>query len=105
MRSGSICYVILDSMHCFVHCWAVRGIITGAMCMESSATCCSGLISAAVAAGNPVNALGQAIAQQQFNQLVDVMTYEELYEYFGGAPPPPQEDRSLADMNPGSGMC
>ncbi|BDA45933.1 probable E3 ubiquitin-protein ligase ATL41 at C-terminar half [Coccomyxa sp. Obi] len=34
--------------------------------------------------GNPVNALGQAIAQQQFNQLVDVMTYEELYEYFGG---------------------
>jgi hypothetical protein len=36
-------------------------------------------------AGNPVNALGQAIAQQQFNALVDVMTYEELYEYFGGA--------------------
>lgn len=38
-------------------------------------------------AGNPVNALGQAIAQQQFNALVDVMTYEELYEYFGGALP------------------
>ncbi len=32
-----------------------------------------------------MNALGQAIAQQQFNALVDVMTYEELYEYFGGA--------------------
>ena len=36
------------------------------------------------AAGNPVNALGQAIAQQQFNALVDVMGYEELYEFFGG---------------------
>lgn len=32
-----------------------------------------------------MNALGQAMAQQQFNALVDVMTYDELYEYFGGA--------------------
>jgi cobalamin biosynthesis Mg chelatase CobN len=32
-----------------------------------------------------VNALGQAMAQQQFNALVDIMTYDELYEYFGGA--------------------
>ena len=31
-----------------------------------------------------MNALGQAIAQQQFNALVDVMSYEELYEFFGG---------------------
>ncbi len=31
-----------------------------------------------------MNALGQAIAQQQFNALVDVMSYEELYDFFGG---------------------
>ena len=32
-----------------------------------------------------MNALGQAIAQQQFNALVDLCTYEELYAFFGGA--------------------
>ena len=41
--------------------------------------------SCAHCAGNPVNALGQAIAQQQFNALVDLCTYEELYAFFGGA--------------------
>lgn len=31
-----------------------------------------------------MNALGQAVAQQQFNALVDLCTYEELYAFFGG---------------------
>lgn len=55
--------------------------LTGVCCDLREPVCNS----AVACAGNPVNALGQAIAQQQFNALVDVMTYEELYEYFGGA--------------------
>ena len=35
-------------------------------------------------AGDPMNALGAAMAQQQFHTVLDSMSYEEVYEYFGG---------------------
>ena len=35
-------------------------------------------------AGDPASALGAAMAQQQFHTVLDSMSYEELYEYFGG---------------------
>ena len=31
-----------------------------------------------------MNALGAAMAQQQFHTVLDGMSYEEVYEYFGG---------------------
>ena len=34
--------------------------------------------------GDPVAALGAAMAQQQFDAVLDGMSYEEMYEYFGG---------------------
>ena len=35
-------------------------------------------------AGDPMSALGAAMAQQQFHTVLDGMSYEEMYEYFGG---------------------
>ncbi len=37
-----------------------------------------------LAAGDPASALGAAMAQQQFHTVLDSMSYDELYEYFGG---------------------
>ncbi|CAK0771639.1 hypothetical protein CVIRNUC_003881 [Coccomyxa viridis] len=34
--------------------------------------------------GDPMSALGAAMAQQQFHTVLDGMSYEEMYEYFGG---------------------
>ena len=40
-------------------------------------------------AGDPMSALGAAMAQQQFHTVLDGMSYEEMYEYFGGELPFP----------------
>ena len=42
-----------------------------------------------VLAGDPMSALGAAMAQQQFHAVLDGMSYEEMYEYFGGGLLPP----------------
>ncbi len=80
---------VLDNLQCLFDARYGGATPLGHDCHVAGSTLLNFL--AAVAAGNPVNALGQAIAQQQFNQLVDVMTYEELYEYFGGASSPPED--------------
>jgi len=41
-------------------------------------------VSVLLAAGDPASALGAAMAQQQFHTVLDSMSYDELYEYFGG---------------------